>query len=230
VERTDTYAVDNYRVEILGGIAAQLIMKAALQGKEVHHSTPIIAYCDNLGVVHHGNCANRPLAEKQKQADALRTFKHLVATSAGRATMRHVYGHMDRILRSDQMSLHERLNCLVDILADEALLAAIQSNQFILTQFPFEQVRICIGHKKLTGSARWQLTRYWGEKTARSLFNVRGIVHTHSFDLIYWKGLDRVMQAFLEMFRVFVTKQVSHFCATNKMLSIIDGKNKELMP
>ena len=61
------------------------------------------------------------------------------------------------------MSPQERLNCLVDILADEALLAAIQSNQFILTQFPFEQVRIYIGEKKLTGSVRWELTRYWGE-------------------------------------------------------------------
>jgi len=68
--------------------------------------------------------------------------------------------------------------------------------------------------KKLTGSARWQLTCYWGEQTARSFFNSRGIVHAHNFEFIYWKGMDGVMQAFPEMFRVFVTKQVSHFCAT----------------
>jgi hypothetical protein len=107
---------------------------------------------------------------------------------------------------------------------------AIQSNQFILTKFPFEQVRVYIGNKKLTGSARWQLTRFWGEQTARTLFNARGIGHAHNFGLIYWKGMDRVIQAVPEMFRVFITKQVSRFCATNKMLSIIDGKTKNQCP
>jgi len=74
------------------------------------------------------------------------------------------------------------------------------------------------------------LTRYWGEQTARFLFNARGIVYAHNFDLIYWKGMDRVMQAFPEIFHVFITKQVSHFCATNKMLSIINGKTKNQCP
>jgi len=66
VKKTDSYAADNYRAEILGGIAAQLILQAALQGKQLHKSTLITAFCDNLGVMHHGNHANRPLAEKQK--------------------------------------------------------------------------------------------------------------------------------------------------------------------
>ena len=66
VEKTDSYTAYNYRAEILGGIAAQLILRAALQGKQLHKSTLITAFCDNLGVMHHGNHANRPLAEKQK--------------------------------------------------------------------------------------------------------------------------------------------------------------------
>ena len=65
--------------------------------------------------------------------------------------MCHVYGHMDRILRVDQISLQERLNCLVDALVDEALLTALQSNQFILNEFPFEEVCIYIGGKGLLG-------------------------------------------------------------------------------
>ena len=144
--------------------------------------------------------------------------------------MRHVYGHMDRILRDDQMSPQERANCLADSLADESSLSSLQSNQFISNDFPFEEVRIQIGGKKLTGSARRQLTHHWGEKVARHLFNERSIVHSHNFDLIYWRRMDRVMQSFPEMFRVFITKQVSHFCATNRMLSLIDGKTKKQCP
>jgi len=62
------------------------------------------------------------------------------------------------------------------------------------------------------------------------LFNARCIVHSYNFDLIYWRGMDRVIKSFPGMFRVFITKQVSHFCATNKMLSIIDGKIKNQCP
>ena len=42
--------------------------------------------------------------------------------------------------------------------------------------------------------------------------------------------MDRVVKSFPEMFRVFNTKQVSLFCATNKMLSIIDRKTKNKFP
>ena len=42
--------------------------------------------------------------------------------------------------------------------------------------------------------------------------------------------MDRVMKSFPKMFRVFITKQVSHFCATNRMLSLIDGKTKNQCP
>ena len=83
---------------------------------------------------------------------------------------------------------------------------------------------------KSTGLTRGQLSHYWGEKVARKAFNARGIVHSHNFDLIYWRGMDRVMQSFPEMFHVFITKQVSHFCVTNIMLSIIDGTTKNQCP
>ena len=128
------------------------------------------------------------------------------------------------------MSPQERLNYLVDSLVDEALLTTIQSNCFIINAFPFEEVRVFIGGKKLTGLTRGQLSHYWGEKVARKVFNAQGIVHSHNFDLIYWREMDRVMQSFPEMFHVFITKQVSHFCVTNIMLSIIDGTTKNQCP
>jgi len=55
VEKIDSYDADNYQAEILGGIAAQLMLRAALQGKGVHMPTPITSFCDNLGLVHHEN-------------------------------------------------------------------------------------------------------------------------------------------------------------------------------
>ena len=100
--------------------------------------------------------------------------------------MHHVYGDMDKVLRKYQMLPQEWINCVADSLADEALLQALRSNNFISNSFPFEEVREFIGVKQLTGSAQWQLSHYWGEKVARQLFNERNIIHAHSFDLVYW--------------------------------------------
>ena len=61
----------NYRGKIMGGLMVQLVLKAATQGQVAYYQ-PLRIDCDNMGVVQHGNTANRPLCEKQIQADVLR--------------------------------------------------------------------------------------------------------------------------------------------------------------
>ena len=68
-ERSDRLSADNYRAEILGGIALQLLVKVACEGKYLSPSMSPRFGCDNKGVVHHGNHQWRPLPANQGQAD-----------------------------------------------------------------------------------------------------------------------------------------------------------------
>ena len=64
-------AADNYRGEILGGVCAGLILRAATMPPAAYPAQPQVTHCDNMGVVRHTEWLSRPLAEKQPQTDVL---------------------------------------------------------------------------------------------------------------------------------------------------------------
>jgi hypothetical protein len=103
-EKSTKLLANNYQAEILGGIGAQLIIKAAVTGRSVAgHRLPRVG-CDNMGVVRHSNSPLRPMLEKQPQADVLRYFKGLMALSRIGGMMEHVYGHSDEYLSETEMT------------------------------------------------------------------------------------------------------------------------------
>jgi hypothetical protein len=65
-ERTDNQTASNYRSELLGGLMAALILKAAssLLSGNAH---PAVVACDNMGVVIHGNDCHHSLCGAQSQ-------------------------------------------------------------------------------------------------------------------------------------------------------------------
>jgi hypothetical protein len=65
---------------------------------------------------------------------------------------------------------------------------------------------------------------------AQQLFHRRGVVKARDFPFVYWEGMEQVMKSFPEMFRVWVTKHVSHFQGTNRQLSRIDRKILNVCP
>ncbi len=219
VERSTKKSADNYRAEILGGCCAQLVVKAAISGRNMSGAAKVRYGCDNMGVVLHGTHHKRPLLEKQAQSDVLRYFKQLVGSSRIRGEIHHVYGHTDEHLRRDQMTPAQQVNVRADELASSALMEAVRTQQFIKSLFPSEGVSLMIGETRITGSPKSTITHLWGEQVAQDLFHRRNIVHTNDFALVYWEGMEREMKAFPEMFRVWITKQVSHFNGTNRMLS-----------
>jgi hypothetical protein len=172
-----------------------------------------------MGVVLHGTNYWRPLIEKQAQSDVLRYFKQLMSESRISCTMVHVHGHMDKHLRQDQLTPLQRVNIRANGLASSALMAALATQIFVKDIFPSEGVLVSIGTMRITGSSKAEITHLWGEQVAQELFHRREIVHTNNFLLVYWEGMDKVMRGFPEPFRVWITKHVSHFNGTNRMLS-----------
>jgi hypothetical protein len=222
-ERSDKYTADNYRAEILGGIALQLIICTACEGKYISPSMKLRIGCDNNGVVHHGNHPRRPFPAKQSQADVLRYYHQLVCLCPFRCKMFHVHGRLDRYLSREEMTPAERLNCDCDELAGTALHSVVESGEYMLNELPNEDIVVSIYACKVTGSYERAITRHWGDKLGRANYYKEGIIPPGMFDGIYWDGIERVLGSSAEMFSVWATKQVSGFNGNNHLLHYITG-------
>jgi hypothetical protein len=73
-EKTDKYTAPNYRRELLGGLIATHLLVTAVNYTKIPPNSTLI-YCDNMGVVQHGNNPLKTLSEKQSLADVLVSFR-----------------------------------------------------------------------------------------------------------------------------------------------------------
>jgi len=133
VEQSDNE--DNYRAEALGLMMLLLVLCAATARRRLTYC-PVTAYCDNMGVVKH--------KEGQVQADVLNAIKHYVQELPCDVNYEHVYGHLDDIIRWDQLTLPQKFNVRMDNLASakRALLAALLNQRFIDREIPFKNISL----------------------------------------------------------------------------------------
>jgi hypothetical protein len=125
VEKSSKSSADNYHAKILGVVKAQLLVKAAVMGRNVAGAHTPRYGCNNLGVVIYGINCKCSMLEKQAQSDFLCLFKWLISSSQIGGKMYHVRGHMDKLLCPDQLTIEEKVNCRADKLAYEALVNGV---------------------------------------------------------------------------------------------------------
>jgi hypothetical protein len=65
---------------------------------------------------------------------------------------------------------------------------------------------------------------------AVGLFERKHIVCRFNFSRIYWKGVDRAMSMYPQMFRIWTTKHISGCCGVNRRLSKIDDSVANTCP
>ena len=215
VEYNDS--ANNYRAEALGAAAGLLVIKAATE--RCFNYLDVVAHCDNMGIVKHGNSPGTPCPEKQVHADLIILIKKLIQGLPCRLEYKHVFGHLDEILRWDQLSLVQKLNVLCDSLAKRALMAAIVNRDFIDSGFPFEDIVMMCGPSKVVSSPVKGIYQWWGYRVARDFFHSKKIIDKTHFDLIHWEGMGAAMKSFPVMFRRWITKHVSGFCGCNEHLA-----------
>ncbi len=144
--------------------------------------------------------------------------------------MQHVYSHADEYLLEAEISPAQQVNCRSDKLATAALMATVEANEFISSIFPLEKVCVEIAGKWVAGSPQNAITELWGEQVAQVLYDRWGVVSKENFPFVYWEGMEHVLKLFQEMFRVWITKHVSHFLGTNQQLSRIDKLDLNAYP
>jgi hypothetical protein len=217
-ERTDPTTASNYRGELLGGLLVSLLLKAS--SMLIHDDCPPIRIaCDNLGVVGHGNNRGKSLKDAQVQADIIRCFRSLLSEVSFPIKYEHVYGHQDDRIAWSLLTIEQQLNVIADLLAKDCLVQALRKGTFISSFFPFESLRVIVDGRKCTSSVTQAIYKSWGREEARGLLAKRNIVSPLNFDLIYWDGVGEAMSVYPQMFKIYITKHVSHFQGTNRQLS-----------
>jgi hypothetical protein len=207
----------NYRAELLGALCCLLIVKAAANSGTGRGTCA--GYCDNKGVVLHcaGSKKHDKLKSKQSQDDLVRLCKEMLRGMDIDVNYHHVRGHMDDLLRRDQMTLQEDLNVEADDLADKALRKAIRTDSNMCQALPYEQIKVVDREtgEKATGSIATALSKWRGRRMCRALFERKRMgsrILWSQYDYIYWEGMEHVMKSFPRRFRNWVTKQVSGMC------------------
>jgi hypothetical protein len=85
-------AASNYRGELLGAVMALLIIRAATVSVTIPQLCMTL-FCDNNGVISHGNSPWSSLPEKQQQADLIHLLKNLSTSSIYPILWKWVEGH-----------------------------------------------------------------------------------------------------------------------------------------
>jgi len=98
-------------------------------------------------------------------------------------------------------------------------------------EFPFEPFYMSCGDRKVRASPTEAIYTWWGSNVARKHYHDKKKIHKDHFDLIYWKGMDKVMnQRFPLMFRKWVAKHVSGCCGVRRYLSYWDKSIQNVCP
>ena len=117
-------SASSYRAELLGLCALHLFAWALAEFYKIAGWSAMLC-CDNkrtLKVSSHHTCHIRLSA---KCANILRSLKAIKPQLHGTFRYVHVYGHMDRMLKWEQLTLTQQLNCVCDTLAKRSVTTAI---------------------------------------------------------------------------------------------------------
>lgn len=117
------------------------------------------------------------------------------------------------------MSLLEQLNCKCDSLAKAALLQGILSDARLdreRQRLPLEAAAVYSHHVKLNSEYGSEIRFQMGPKDARHFYLSELWWFAVTFDAVDWDTLDLVLSSTSDMFRIWLCKQFSSFCATRK--------------
>jgi hypothetical protein len=172
-------------------IAIQLLLQVATKGKYIPRDLWPQCGCDNKTVVWHGNHPRRRMPEKQAQADLLRYYKHLVRDARYKCHMYHVFGHLDRLLATEELKPEEVANIVCDEGADVALADGVRTGMYIDRILPDEDMVAQVDGVKLSGPTLPALNRHWGRLEAMEHYHAQGILHCDLFDEVGWDSTQR---------------------------------------
>ena len=219
-------SASSYRAELLGLCALHLFSQALAEYHKVTGWTAMLC-CDNkraLEVSSHHTCRIRPSA---KCANIRRSLKAVTPLLNGTFCYVHVYGHMDRMLKWEQLTLTQQINCVCDTLAKRSVTTAINHGYHDRpTQLlPKEDAALVIWGNKITGDISPHLRFHASKEVARKYLasRPRNKWSNDRFNAVDWEHLDLALKNKPDMYKIWRSKQHSGFCGTRVQVGRYSG-------
>jgi hypothetical protein len=138
--------------------------------------------------------------------------------TTGNFTYMHVFGHMDKYLPWERLTLIQQMNCICNTFAKAALTnAIINSYHQQPTQFlPKEEAALVVWGDKMTGNISHTIRFHASKEVARRYLQMQQVQPwTYKrFDKIDWEHSDLALQAKSDLYKIWRLKQTSGFCGT----------------
>lgn len=209
----------SYRGELLGLLAIHVFVL----GIETFYGLEVDSYglvaCDNLGALNKSKQRRKKISSGTKHADILRSLQRVHTRMKGRLSYQHVYGHQDKHKTFEQMSLLERLNCRCDSLAKVACSEAFKLPPLPSPdrqRLPLESALLLCNGSKISGDCGAELRFQVSRVAARTFYLSQLGWYASTFDNVDWEARDAALAGTPDMFKLWLCKQGSSFCASGK--------------
>ena len=207
-----------YRAELTGIYAGLAYLLAITKLHGLTHGQ-IQVHCDNERAVLLSKIVGPRLSAKTSHADVLRLIRYIHHQLPMSVSFTHIYGHQDDHMAFEELSRETQLNIACDQLAKAGLRRDITNNTPKFDVLPKEQIVIFIDGCKTTGSVGKPLRNAISRIRMRSHLIHNKSMTAKAFDLVDWDSVGKTIHNMKTQYRLWATKHVSGFCATNKMLS-----------
>ena len=213
----------SYRGELLGLCAINVILLALTKSGGITNRHKVRVWCDNKGAINRAANGGRRIRSGLSCADILRVLRTIRLDLPLDVSYCHVKAHMDDYMEWDNLTLENQLNCQCDLLAKAAVTRAIDSHLGNrpppMRRLPKEATAIVINGEKITSDPTKALRYRLCKIRAREfLISEKGWLPLQ-FDEVAWDYLHKALSTKPVMFRLWLSKQHSNFCATGRNMS-----------
>lgn len=210
-------SASSYRGELLGLCAINILLLALSNTGNITTRPPITIWYDNKGAINRAS-DNRRIKSGRPCADILRILRTIRLMLPLSTTFCHVKSHMDNELSWEQLSLEQQLNCTCDALAKTAASRAIDAHRETrpppTDMLPLESVALFINQHRITSDPTNCLRYLLGKTAAKHFLTLEQGWSDDVFESVGWDWLHQVLLSKPVMFRLWLSKQHSNFCAT----------------
>jgi hypothetical protein len=215
-----------YRAEMLGLCALHLLARAVAEFYQIEGWSAMLC-CNNKRALELLSHHLRPIQPSAKCANIRRSLKATKQFLQGAFWYVHVYGHMDRLFKWEQLLLVQQLNCVCDTMAKIPITLAI-NNGYHGRQFQFlpkEDVALVIWGNKVTGNILPPLQFHASKEVARRHLATRkkDKWSNKCFNAVDWEHLDLALKNKTDMYKLWRSKQHSGFCSTRVQVGRYSG-------
>jgi hypothetical protein len=214
-------AAGSYRGELLGLLVIHVFVLTVCEFYGCNEGSRGLVACDNLGGLNKSKERRKKIPSGAKHADILRSLRRVHARLKGKLQYQHVYGHQDRRKTYAQMTLLERLNCICDTLAKAAVHEGILSPPELTKarqRLPLELAAIYYKGSKISWECGAEIRFQAGRVAAHKFYLEELGWLAATFNCVDWEACDRSLASKPGMFKIWLFKQGSSFCATGKNL------------